>query len=343
MSDFTRVQKILQLVRDSVADPNEQRWTDGRLIRILNEGQKDIARQTRILKGEVGITMVTGQPVYDLPDDLWLVTRIAFNNKVLPLESFDEMDDKNLCWYTDTGNRIEAMVYDKRDLHKIRAYPIPDDTIANTPYIFVYDGEIIAPGSLPPLPPEVIAQLNILSAQIIALKADTPDFYDPTLQLSSDLLIGVVNLDKDGEGIYGITTSIDSVAATPLFGTVTDIELVQGWNIAQGEVHFSSVWGVITDIRDMDGRMWVWYIRDPKDIAYDTDELELAPLFDTALKYYVIAMAYMDDLDTAYQTKANTNLQLYQREVETVGKRTDQYDGTRATQYRGQYRTAFDD
>lgn len=344
MSNFTRIQKILRLVRDSVADPNQERWTDERLIRILNEGQKDIARQTRILKGEIGLTLVTGQPVYELPEDLWLVTRIAFDNKVLPLMSFDEMDDCNLCWYTDTGNRVEAMVYDKRDIHRIRAYPIPDDQVASTPYVFTYDGTIVAPGSLPPLPPEVVAQLTALASAIEALEADTPDFYDPTLQLSADLLTGVVNLDKDGvEGIFGVVTSIDGLAATPLYGVLTNIELVQGWDIAQGEVHFSSPFGVVTDIKDMTGRMWVWYIRDPKDIAYDTDELDLAPLFDTALKYYVIAMAYMDDLDTQYQTKANTNLQLYQREVETVGKRTDQFDGTRASQYRGQYRTAFDE
>jgi hypothetical protein len=305
----TRIESILTRARDSLADAAKERWSDEHLLRILDEGQKDIARHTRLLKDETDIPLVEGQAVYKLPSDLWLITRAAFDGCLIPLRTHNELDELvrtralsnehdyherrgytsydrvtgSFCWELDTGSEVTALVFDKRNLDEIRVYPIPDEGIASNSYTFT---------------------------------TDNPEFA--------------------GAELLGVATDITDYSFDSVFGVVTDMydPLVEVEN-------FPSDFGVLTGVNEAEGVVHIWYIKNPTDITSVDDILEIPSMFDTALKHYVVAHAYDDDIDTGSQQKSIKALQYYERELD-VGRRTDATDGVRYSKRRTDYRGAFE-
>ena len=45
ISKMARIEEILVRVRDTLSDPNKERWSDERLLRLMDEAQKDVAKQ----------------------------------------------------------------------------------------------------------------------------------------------------------------------------------------------------------------------------------------------------------------------------------------------------------
>ena len=87
----TRIEEILLRVRDTLADPTGARWSTERLVRLLDEAQKDICRQAKILKGKTLLPIVPGTSVCDLPADVNIVDRILFNGQKLNIVSHADM------------------------------------------------------------------------------------------------------------------------------------------------------------------------------------------------------------------------------------------------------------
>lgn len=335
---MSRIEAILKKARYSLADPAKERYSDERLLSALSEGQRDIARQTRLLKDEVDIVLELAAPIYRLPEDLWLITRATFNDEVIPLLSYDRMDDNDLGWYNRFGNKVEALVYDKRNMLDIRVYPRPDPTHISTEYAFKADNPLeVDPNNL------TLAQLAVIHAAIAQLQVldsgnplDLVALYD-----QAGTILNITPAGPDQDAIFGVVTSVDGVTAEPLFGVLTDIGLDTDYKSWPGGVKFSSPFGVVTAIENSTGVLHINYIKDPADLATMSDELLVSPIFDAALKYYVIGQAYSDDLDSQYQAKAGDAMSMYKRELDTVGYPTDFTDGTRATQYTPNYSGPF--
>ena len=122
----TRVADIITRARDTLADPKKERWSDDRLLRLLDEAQKDFARQTSLLKGYANIPLIPFTATYSLPEDCWRLTRAHYAERRLRLVSHEAMDEVDTGWYTRQGGAIEALVFDQRNDSVIRCYPIPD-------------------------------------------------------------------------------------------------------------------------------------------------------------------------------------------------------------------------
>lgn len=306
----TRIENILVRARDTLADPTGERWSDARLLRLVDEGQQDIAKHTKILKGQLDLPLIEGQAIYTLPSDLWLITRAAFDDCPIPLHSHAELDElarnqqinnysdyrdrrgygstDNLlttsCWELATGAEIQALVYDRRNINEIRVYPIPDEGIATNSYDFTTD--------------------------------------DPLF--SGAELLGVAT------GITDYTFDSDFGVVTDLYDPLVEIE------------SFSSVYGVLTGVNESEGVVHIWYIKIPVEAITSIDsELEIPSMFDTALKHYVVSMAFDDDYDTRFAEKAQKAAGLYEREIGIV-KDTETTDATRNSQtnttaYRGAF------
>jgi len=301
----TRIENILLRARDTLADPQGERWSDSRLLRLVDEGQQDIAKHTKILKGQTSLPLVEGQAVYPLPDDLWLITRAAFNDCRIPLRSHAELDELSRnhtinakdsyrsrtdftsgssCWELDTGSTIEALLYDRRNVGEIRVYPIPDEGVATNSYTFETDD------------PE------FKGAELLGVTADITDY-----TFSS---------------VYGVVTT--------LYDPEVEIE------------NFVDTFGVLTGVNESEGLVHVWYIKTPSiAITSIEDALEIPSMFDTALKHYVVSMAFDDDYDTRFAEKAQKAASLYERELGIV-KETEASSGTRDSQtnttaYRGAF------
>ncbi|ANY29556.1 structural protein [Pseudoalteromonas phage PH1] len=150
---MSRIDDILARARDTLADPNGERWSTPRLVRLVSEAQQDIAKQTQMLKAQVDLQLQANERMYSLPDDCWVITRAAYNHGVIELVTHEQMDalarrartrnrreseyqlDNNYdsyseyCWELETGDRIDAIIYDKRNLNEINLYPIPNETM----------------------------------------------------------------------------------------------------------------------------------------------------------------------------------------------------------------------
>lgn len=133
---MSRIVEILKRARDSLADPNAERWSDDRLLRILDEGQKDLARQAALLKGSANLVILPGVAEYSLPEDCWCITRAHFNNEKLLLLSHDSLDEQNPDWYIETGTKVRALVFDRRNESTVRAYPILNASTSSVSYTF---------------------------------------------------------------------------------------------------------------------------------------------------------------------------------------------------------------
>ena len=133
---MSRIVEILKRARDSLADPNAERWSNDRLLRILDEGQKDLARQATLLKGVANIVILPGVSEYELPPECWCITRAHFNNEKLQLLSHDTLDVQNSDWYTETGTKVRALVFDRRNESTIRVYPTLSESTNSASYDF---------------------------------------------------------------------------------------------------------------------------------------------------------------------------------------------------------------
>ena len=304
----TRIENILTRARDTLADPTAQRWSDDRLLRILDEGHKDLAKQTKILKSQQTILVEFGVHTYTLPENLWLITRAAYADKELDLVSYDSMDKRardehsnsksqdsdargssnsyehTSTWPLDEGSEITALVYDNRNLGEIRVYPIPGLGIADSNYTFENAGD----------------------------------------------------LAYDGDALLGVVTDITGYTFYSPYGLLTELY------DPRIKVETSDDFGVTTEINEANSAVNIWYIRIPDTITAVSDELETPAMFDVALKHYVVGHAFRDDLDVQYRDMAAESIRLYAGEL-AIAQDTNRRDGTHTSSaYRSTYRGAFE-
>lgn len=149
----TRINTIIKKARYALADPDSVRYSDARLLSLLDSAQKDIARQTRLLKDTMSIPLAIGQADYTMPADTWLITRATFDNELIPLVSHDKLDSSNPRWSTDAGPKVEAIVYDRRNVTSIKVYPIPNkDYVTNSYTVSPVEGVTVSVGEEPAVP-----------------------------------------------------------------------------------------------------------------------------------------------------------------------------------------------
>lgn len=285
----TRIERILELARVSLADKQKQRWSDSDLLLILDEGHKDFCRQTQLLHGRTEVLLEVGNPYITLPEDCWLLTRVEYAGVSIPFTTTTKLDHQpvrrgndfdyysSTDWESDVG-RPEALIYDRRNLGEARLYPIPDETIYDVRYTF---------------------------------STPAPAFV--------------------GAELLGEVTGVDDYTLSSDFGVVT------GFFEPGVNDYFSSDFGVVVEGAATDDQLIVWYIRNPAEVAAVSDDLDTPAMFDTALKYYVVGQAYLNDINEEYQAKGAQQLAFYQRELDIANK-TQQRDGTRAAVHETSYR-----
>lgn len=374
---MTRLQKIITRARDSLADPNAERWSDERLIRLASEAQQDIAKHTRILKGQVEIPIVIGQHTYTLPDDVYELTRVTYNDYKIPFVSYNTLDDvllkqisadryetdyrsffnriDNLTdkWQIETSGEIEAIVFDRRNLGEIRVFPIPDEGIAGSSYTFTAGGylsdriyEANSPYGLWTGADEGIfntAYGIVTDADsIVYLITDASSCsglslvenisFNSVFGITSELIDTIKDVGYYGNELLGITIAIDDFSLNSPYGIVVDLNSP---DITSNT--FNSVYGIITNIKETKGAVRLWYIKYPTDLIGMASELEIPQAYDVAIKHYVVAHAFDDDLDTRYAEKSAKAIQYYQREL-TLVENTSARDATISSQYHNNYK-----
>jgi len=119
---------VILRVRDTLADPDGDRWDDARLLRLLDEAQKVICLKNKCLRKTIDIIAHNNQSNYNLPTDFSLLTRIKYNGKPLEIATRDNLDFKlGYTWMQEVGTPKYAVV-DKMNKGTILLVPTPSFT-----------------------------------------------------------------------------------------------------------------------------------------------------------------------------------------------------------------------
>lgn len=354
---MSRITNIITRVRDTLADPSGERWSDDRLIRLIDEAQKDICRQAKLLRTKTTLAVYDGQETYQLPSDILLLDKAMFNNRTIPLVSHSVMDEQRPEWVVDEGT-VESLVFDKQNRGSIRLYPIPVvDTTAGD-YIFVpaiytedviytmnsdfgviVDGEL---GDTIDSPYGVVVDIDSYYYVYVPPGCTCDNLTEIPDTVSSDYgeVAYVATIEKEVEAndsTYGVVVSIDGYSIDSDYGVLSDI-----FSDEFSFENFNSDYGVLTSWTVSNNELTVYYIKKPSTITTITDTLDIDDIFDSAIKYYVTGKALRDDMDTQNRTVGNEELKFYDRELKEALK-DDFLDFTRNNnkQYETRYRGAF--
>lgn len=146
-----RITALMLRIRDSLSDSGV-RWSDDRLLRLIDEAQKDIAFHSKLLRTKVDVPIIADTAEYELPSGAFAITRVIssgaasttttpstdtgdMNRQVIPITSHAQMDMKDPSWENTVGDGIEYIVFDKQNPRWLKVYPIPDATDAISSYI----------------------------------------------------------------------------------------------------------------------------------------------------------------------------------------------------------------
>jgi hypothetical protein len=116
----TRIEKILASARNTLSDPNGERWNNERLLSLLDEAQKYLVNHTGALKKIVNIIAIDGVYKYSLPDDIITYNRVEYDRKELVLKDIEKVPKVGL----DKGIP-EICVFDKLNRQNLMIYPTP--------------------------------------------------------------------------------------------------------------------------------------------------------------------------------------------------------------------------
>jgi len=132
------VSGIMTNVRDSLSDPGRDKYSEERLVRLLDKAQKDLNIRTNMLKAKVVFQLSPNQELYTLPIDTRTVTRVNNLNGNVPILTHSEADSKyGSNWELNTGDDLLAFIYDKQNQKGFKTYPIlTDPTGEDTLYVY---------------------------------------------------------------------------------------------------------------------------------------------------------------------------------------------------------------
>lgn len=123
---------VIKSARYILSDTAAQRWTDARLLALLNDGLTDIAKTTILFIDTLFVELVNEQTDYDLSSFAVKIVRIEYEDKPLHQSSFSEMDKKIPMWQQAEGDKLKAYVLDKQREANFKLYPkLKNSNIAN--------------------------------------------------------------------------------------------------------------------------------------------------------------------------------------------------------------------
>jgi len=324
---------ILQKVRFTLGDEAGDRWSDNRLLDLIDEAQKDICLHTNMLRSDQYVALIQGKYTYDLPEDAILTHRIQSIDCEVPFRSRDDMDQKNCYWRTIEGHPVTAIIKDSIPSGKFEVYPIPNE---ETFYIPTYEG-IIAPdhtttslidpnGVLSDFKSVPDNHAGMIEIEGVFTQSDagviftdgsisfdeTPwgvlvDYYIIT---NIDGIVGIYSdYSEPAEGVLSDLSGINTVDEpdTQVWGVLTEIDGMYGY--------VDNSWGCVTNIINGDSVLQVLYTQEPQTLLFDYQELQVGNIWANAMKYYTCGYALLDDNDAGNIGRGKEFLARYEREL----------------------------
>ena len=122
---------VIKNARYMLSDTSPQRWTDERLLSLLNDGLTDIAKNTILFIDTMFVELINDQADYDLSDFAFKIIRVEYEDKPLPLSFFSEMDRKQPLWQQTTGPKLKTYLLDKQREANLKVYPLLQNSVVD--------------------------------------------------------------------------------------------------------------------------------------------------------------------------------------------------------------------
>ncbi len=104
-------------------DPNGERWTTERLLKLLDDGQKSMCRELSFIVRKSPLQTSAGQEEYSTPEGCIILMSATAGGRTLEFTSFEELDRVNPDWENDTASKYTHIVVNKLSQNTIRPYP----------------------------------------------------------------------------------------------------------------------------------------------------------------------------------------------------------------------------
>ena len=120
------INKARLSLADIPSDTATSRWSDTRLLSLLNDAMQDLAFTTDIFNSVGYIQLMPGTSIYDISDVAIKLHRIEHASVALKAYSHSEMDAQlGLKWQAREGDKPLRIVSDLRKAGEFQIYPIP--------------------------------------------------------------------------------------------------------------------------------------------------------------------------------------------------------------------------
>jgi hypothetical protein len=118
-------------------------------------------------------------------------------------------------------------------------------------------------------------------------------------------------------------------ALLDLYGVVTLGDDLYGFGVefegdAGNIIYPDDVYGVITELGLSTAELHLYYLKTPQEVVDENSQLDIPPMYDIALKFYICGQAFLNDIDTGYQQKGAAQLLVYERHVQQAKKQAAQ-------------------
>jgi len=115
---------LITRVRYALSDIDKKRYTDARLLIVLNDAIRDIAKNTILFAEEKQLVLSNLVVDYDLSAIMATLIRAEYQDMPLPMKTFQVMDELNPKWQLEYGTEAKAIVFDEQKNGLIKIYPI---------------------------------------------------------------------------------------------------------------------------------------------------------------------------------------------------------------------------
>lgn len=124
-------------MKDADADATRQRYSNPQLERIIREGHRFVCNTTWIIQKSTSFPLVSGTTDYTLPTDIFEITRVTHDLRLLPEKSKDALDADSGGWEEATG--MPAFYYqDRTQPDSVSFTPVPDSSASTGTIIVDY-------------------------------------------------------------------------------------------------------------------------------------------------------------------------------------------------------------
>lgn len=353
------IRDLATKARRILGDVNSQRWTDERLLDIINAGIKDINKFAGVYRNECFITLQNYRNRYQLPSDVLMVTSVSYKGK--PLDILNQFEPTSVPHVT--KDQLNVGVLEVKNFHNDFVKPsnrfTEGPTDAYLPSItgmdmwkdsvFNFNGVFLASQKIGQ---EVSSSVSIAASFGIVV-SPTEDFEGLTsgMKLSNSVLLG---LPKTKRGLLSYVTTAAGEIDMKLgdiqpFGVLTALDplsyyssLKDGGSIGTGEnvpVRIAGRYGVVVSALTSSEYLHIRYKALPKPLNTLDEAFPLSTAWEEPVVNWIVGTALQDDNDASNNNRAQGFLSKYVREL-TEGQSMSSRDYSSAsrkysTKYRG--------